>query len=201
MDRGSWQATVHGVTSSWTWLSKQRFHFQIGFSESGHVSQSLVFVNPSSMSGPCSQENSKITFLHKSSLFQEKFICCSLRIHESTAPRLLGICFRCLNWMVLLSEFERHLFRDYTDCFVKSECSLTYGGSTWWCKIVLVLSVEAIFWIWSFSWARMLSWCWAVSGTVSHVITRVNHRCTHLSEPRQPFCFSLSVRYSIIYMS
>ena len=28
MDRGAWQATVHGVTKSWTWLSD--FHFQGG---------------------------------------------------------------------------------------------------------------------------------------------------------------------------
>ena len=29
MDRGAWQATVHGVTKSWTWLSNQHFHMYI----------------------------------------------------------------------------------------------------------------------------------------------------------------------------
>ena len=29
MDRGAWQATVHGVAKSWTWLS--HFHFQLNF--------------------------------------------------------------------------------------------------------------------------------------------------------------------------
>ena len=28
MDRGAWQATVHGVTKSQTRLSDQHFHFQ-----------------------------------------------------------------------------------------------------------------------------------------------------------------------------
>ena len=27
MDRGAWQATVHGVAKSWTWLSHFHFHF------------------------------------------------------------------------------------------------------------------------------------------------------------------------------
>ena len=27
LDRGAWQATVHGVTKSWTWLSNFHFHF------------------------------------------------------------------------------------------------------------------------------------------------------------------------------
>ena len=27
MDRGAWQATVHGVTKNWTWLSDHHFHF------------------------------------------------------------------------------------------------------------------------------------------------------------------------------
>ena len=27
MDRGAWQATVHGVTKSWTWLKQLHFHF------------------------------------------------------------------------------------------------------------------------------------------------------------------------------
>ena len=30
MDRGAWQATVHGVTKSWTWLSDFHFHFPKG---------------------------------------------------------------------------------------------------------------------------------------------------------------------------
>ena len=30
MDRGAWQATVHGVTKSWTWLGDFHFHFQKG---------------------------------------------------------------------------------------------------------------------------------------------------------------------------
>ena len=34
MDRGAWQATVHGVTKSWTWMSDQAQH-------SKHVRQSL----------------------------------------------------------------------------------------------------------------------------------------------------------------
>ena len=27
VDRGAWQATIHGVPKSWTWLSNWRFHF------------------------------------------------------------------------------------------------------------------------------------------------------------------------------
>ena len=30
MDRGAWQATVHGVANSWTRLSDFTFHFKIG---------------------------------------------------------------------------------------------------------------------------------------------------------------------------
>ena len=27
MERGTWQAIVHGITKSWTWLSNKQFHF------------------------------------------------------------------------------------------------------------------------------------------------------------------------------
>ena len=29
MDRGAWQATVHGIAKSWTWLSDFDFHFSL----------------------------------------------------------------------------------------------------------------------------------------------------------------------------
>ena len=35
MDRGAWWATVHGVTKSWTWLSKHHFHFPVTDSQAG----------------------------------------------------------------------------------------------------------------------------------------------------------------------
>ena len=37
MDRRAWQATVHGVTKSWTRLSDFTFHFQLSLQSNSHI--------------------------------------------------------------------------------------------------------------------------------------------------------------------
>ena len=64
------------------------------------------------------------------------------------------------------------------------------------------------FWFLLFSrlmiWGMTLSWGWAGQQpqlSISHLVTRANNQYTdNYCVPRQPFCFSLSVQYSINYM-
>ena len=64
-------------------------------------------------------------------------------------------------------------------------------------------SVEIVLWILIFSQERDVVWySLMLLLPVSHTVTKVSNQHHYLhSVPIQPFCFSLSVQYSITYMS
>ena len=50
MDGGAWQATVHGVTKSWTWLGDFTFIFVDGYLGYFHI---MAIVNSAAMALVC----------------------------------------------------------------------------------------------------------------------------------------------------
>ena len=80
MNRGGWQATVHGVTKSWTWLKWLSIHAQ-----SGSGSYMGVYIHKNSLS--CTLRFVHVQF--SSVQFSHSIVSDSLRPHELQHARLL----------------------------------------------------------------------------------------------------------------